>query len=1013
MQQQAFEGVQNLGPSPLVGAGAGLTGLAAQQASQAGNYQPMSAQQMYQAPQFQGMGLEYLSTQAPNLQQYQMGPAERVQGAQTGAAQTNYAPNLQTFQMGQAERARTGSFAAPGAAEAYMSPYMQNVVDVQQREAQRSADIARTQRGAQAVGAGAFGGSRQAIQEAEAARNLATQKGDIQAQGLQSAYQQAQQAYQTDAQRQLQANLANQQAGLTVGGQNLQSALGVQQLGTQTGLQTSLANQQAMQQSMLANQQMRQQANLANQQAGLTTGQQNLQALLQTQGLGAQTGMQSQQLNQAAQLQAQQQALGQNQFANQFNQQNAQLMAQYGLAGLQAGEQSRQFGANLGLQGANTLGQLGSQYGQLGQTAFGQQAAALEAQQRAGAMQQAQTQQQRDIAYEEFMRQQLYPQSQLQFLSSLLRGSIVAPQQTMFTYQQQPSAISQIGGLGLGALGLSNALGRKDGGEIKGYADGGITGGGEAMQGVTLSRVTKAKKEIMQGINPKDQLAAMLAMKDEKFVEQLQLAAAAKNQQALDAYRQQAQAPTVYDEEMSKAVSAGIGGVDAGVMEEPYAGGGIVAFQQGGTPPSPFRYNIPAIDRSNTPMARAEAILKKQKEDRANEIAANAGKPLPFPATPPVTPAAFSPTPTGLLALTDEVNAPVTQPSPAQPPTVAPQPELLGGPTPKPNLNQQIPAVRAKASASQAIVPTVDEFAEIRKSVEDQKKTLQTEDQAEAARRDAYKKAIPDDLQQRLDTYKSEAADAVKERDKDRWLAVAMGGFAAAAGQSPYALRNFAEGLGLTTKEMMSVNKDFRKLENERNKLMREEQRLDRAEKIGVEKDILAARERATTRRDSFNQFSTNVELGLAKVANDKWKTLTETKSAERRTAMIVGGKGDAVGKKDPLLARSNKLALTVADGSATPSEQAEYVELLKQIKERSEATKTKPPTSLPASEIPAVQAQLSALLAKGKKMTSLDHDMARRYAEMLGVNLPATGGSGKAVLTPGADGVLEYKPAR
>ena len=79
-----------------------------------------------------------------------------------------------------------GGFGAQ--ADQYMDPYMQNVVDIQQREAQRTADIQGTQRGADAVKSGAFGGSRQAIMDAEAARNLATQKGDIQARGLQEAY---------------------------------------------------------------------------------------------------------------------------------------------------------------------------------------------------------------------------------------------------------------------------------------------------------------------------------------------------------------------------------------------------------------------------------------------------------------------------------------------------------------------------------------------------------------------------------------------------------------------------------------------------------------------------------------------------------------------------------------------------------------------------------------------------------------------------------------------------------
>lgn len=81
---------------------------------------------------------------------------------------------------------QTGGFGAK--ASEYMDPYMQNVVNIQQREAQRTADIQGTQRGADAVKSGAFGGSRQAIMDAEAARNLATQKGDIQARGLQDAY---------------------------------------------------------------------------------------------------------------------------------------------------------------------------------------------------------------------------------------------------------------------------------------------------------------------------------------------------------------------------------------------------------------------------------------------------------------------------------------------------------------------------------------------------------------------------------------------------------------------------------------------------------------------------------------------------------------------------------------------------------------------------------------------------------------------------------------------------------
>lgn len=73
----------------------------------------------------------------------------------------------------------------------YMSPYMQNVVDIEKREAGRQAGIAGTQQQAQATQSGAFGGGRDAIMRAERERNLAQQMGDIQSRGSQAAYEQA------------------------------------------------------------------------------------------------------------------------------------------------------------------------------------------------------------------------------------------------------------------------------------------------------------------------------------------------------------------------------------------------------------------------------------------------------------------------------------------------------------------------------------------------------------------------------------------------------------------------------------------------------------------------------------------------------------------------------------------------------------------------------------------------------------------------------------------------------
>lgn len=141
----------------------------------------------------------------------------------------------------------------------YMSPYMQNVVERQQADAQRQADIARQAMDAQAARAGAFGGSGNYLMRAQAAGNLARQKGDIAAQGLQAAYQQAQQQFNQSQAQNLAANQLNaqqQQFGAGLGLQGLQTALsgaqGLGQLGQQQYTQNmginALQNQYGLQQ---------------------------------------------------------------------------------------------------------------------------------------------------------------------------------------------------------------------------------------------------------------------------------------------------------------------------------------------------------------------------------------------------------------------------------------------------------------------------------------------------------------------------------------------------------------------------------------------------------------------------------------------------------------------------------------------------------------------------------------------------------------------------------------------
>tara|TARA_R110001599_G_scaffold353315_3_gene591577 strand:- start:252 stop:1385 length:1134 start_codon:yes stop_codon:yes gene_type:complete len=85
-----------------------------------------------------------------------------------------------------------------GAVQQYMSPYMQNVVDVQKQQARLDFDRSQAGRDADAVSAGAFGGSRRGVVDALAEEGLQRQLGDIQALGQQQAFDQASRQFEAD-----------------------------------------------------------------------------------------------------------------------------------------------------------------------------------------------------------------------------------------------------------------------------------------------------------------------------------------------------------------------------------------------------------------------------------------------------------------------------------------------------------------------------------------------------------------------------------------------------------------------------------------------------------------------------------------------------------------------------------------------------------------------------------------------------------------------------------------------
>tara|TARA_Y100000385_G_scaffold266860_1_gene302409 strand:- start:2404 stop:3321 length:918 start_codon:yes stop_codon:yes gene_type:complete len=98
---------------------------------------------------------------------------------------------------------------------AYRNPFQEQVIDAQLADIERQRGQTAERIDADASKAAAFGGSRQAIQQAESDRNFADIAAETGANLRSQGFQQAAAMYQQDAARQMQADLANQQAGMS------------------------------------------------------------------------------------------------------------------------------------------------------------------------------------------------------------------------------------------------------------------------------------------------------------------------------------------------------------------------------------------------------------------------------------------------------------------------------------------------------------------------------------------------------------------------------------------------------------------------------------------------------------------------------------------------------------------------------------------------------------------------------------------------------------------------------
>ena len=332
----------------------------------------------------------------------------------------------------------------------FMSPYQQNVVDIQKREAIRESQKQQSRIQDAAAASGGLGGYREAIMQAERERNLGQQLGDIQQKGSQAAFESAQQ----QLERERAAGVTGAQLGLQRFGalqsaaqsqeQLAQQAFNAGQAARQEAAKLGLSAQQQAEAARQAQEKFNQSAFAQTQQAQQARGQQNIasyQALQQAaQASGAQS-IQAYQAGEAARQQAAKLGLSAEQIEQagkqaqeKFSQSAFDLSSRYGLAAAQGLMQAGQGIQQDAITRMSLLSDIGRQQRALEQAGL-------------------------DMGYQDFIRQRDFTRDQLGMFGGLLRGVPVQPQQTISTYQQQPGLFQTALGAGLSGLGLYRGLG--------------------------------------------------------------------------------------------------------------------------------------------------------------------------------------------------------------------------------------------------------------------------------------------------------------------------------------------------------------------------------------------------------------------------------------------------------------------------------------------------------------------------------------------------------------------------
>ena len=345
-----------------------------------------------------------LATQGVNLIGQGAQGLANAQAQANAYSQANMGQSLSTLAQGVGALSGAGGMYDPSGVQKFMDPYQQDVIDEAIKQINRQGQMTRQNLQGQAVRAGAFGGSRQGVQDAELERGLSEQRNAAIVGGLSQGYNQAaaraQQAFEQAQGR----KLAQAQGYQGIGGLYGQQALQQAQLGQGgAGLQGTLSGQLAGLSGMYGN--------IAGQQANISGQQAQLGQSL-GQGIGN---------------------LAQGQFGI------GQSMAQ-GLGSLAAQQ------GNLATQGAA-----------LGQATQGMGQQEVNFLYNLGSSQQKQLQSELDASRQNELQQNMQPYQQMGFLSDIYRGAPTSSMSIMQQSQATPSPFQQVAGLGIAGLSAAAA----------------------------------------------------------------------------------------------------------------------------------------------------------------------------------------------------------------------------------------------------------------------------------------------------------------------------------------------------------------------------------------------------------------------------------------------------------------------------------------------------------------------------------------------------------------------------